>query len=67
VQVHAKSRLHELGAPGDALLEALGGGGAAWARKKPPKRPEAGVPPDARLEHVGKAPGDQYRCAVRAQ
>ena len=59
MQVYAKSRLQDNGEPGDSLLEALGGGGAVWARRK---RPEAGVAPDPELEHVGKAPGDQYRC-----
>lgn len=59
LQVFAKSRLRTDGVVGEALLEALGGGGAAWARKK---RVEAGVPPPPDLEHVSKAPGDQHRC-----
>lgn len=60
--MYAKSELRKTGEVGEALLEALGGGGAAWARKK---RAEAGVAPDAELEHVGKAAGDQYRCCAR--
>jgi hypothetical protein len=62
VQVYAKSELQKTGEVGEVLLEALGGGGAAWARKK---RAETGVAPDAELEHVGKAAGDQYRCCLR--
>ena len=57
--MYAKSELRKTGEVGEVLLEALGGGGAGWARRK---RAEAGVAPDPELEHVGKAAGDQYRC-----
>lgn len=60
---YAKSRLRTEGGAGEALLEVLGGGGVSFARKR---RAEPGVPPPPDLEHVGKAPGDQYRFYLGA-
>lgn len=62
MQAYAKSRLRTEGAAGEALLEVLGGGGVSFARKR---RAEAGVPPPPDLEHIGKAPSDQYRCEMQ--